>query len=97
MIELMMVAAAASACIGGYVKVRQFVRDRLRFVDAVHGCGAPVVAGVAATIAAAPVVFLLPVVGAGAAVVFGVGIGLGVRRGARDIRQGRHLIGDSGL
>jgi hypothetical protein len=94
MIELIAVGAAVSACVGGYVKVRQFVRRRLRFVDAVQSPGAPIAAGAAAALAAAPVVWVLPVIGAGAALAFGAGVGLGVRRGARDIRDGTRLIGD---
>lgn len=51
---------AAGGIGAGYVKVRGFVRDRLRFVDAVHGRRAPLVAGVVATLAAGPVVWALP-------------------------------------
>jgi hypothetical protein len=36
---------------------------------------------------AAPVVWLLPIVGAPAAVIFGVGVGWGVRHGSQDARK----------
>ncbi|HUG39289.1 MAG TPA: hypothetical protein VMM12_02330 [Longimicrobiales bacterium] len=86
MIELLIVGAAAGACAGGYVKVRRFVRGRLRFVDTVQDRKAQVAAGAVAALAMAPVVAVLPVVGAGAAMAFGVGVGVGVAHGAKDIR-----------
>ncbi|HEX9581182.1 MAG TPA: hypothetical protein VF970_08780, partial [Gemmatimonadales bacterium] len=80
----MALAAAGVAGGWGYLTSRRFVRQRLRFVDAVKKPVAPVVAGAVAALVAAPVVALLPVVGVGTAVAFGVGIGAGVARGARD-------------
>lgn len=71
----------------GYIKARQFVRQRLRFVDAVHKPLAPVVSGAAAALIAAPIVALLPVVGAATALIFGTGVGVGVHHGARDTRR----------
>ncbi|MBI2536602.1 MAG: hypothetical protein HYW06_06490 [Gemmatimonadetes bacterium] len=87
MFELLMLAAAGVATVGGYLKSRQFVRQRLRFVDAAHKPSTPVVAGVAAALAAAPLVWLLPVLGAGTAVIFGAGVGLGVLHGSRDVKR----------
>jgi len=87
MLELLgLVAAGASAAVG-YVKSRGFVRERLRFVDAAQTAKAPWVAGAVATLVAAPIVWLLPFVGAGTAIVFGFGVGTGVAAGARDIRR----------
>ncbi len=87
MFELLMLAAGGVATVAGYVKSRQYVRRRLRFVDAVQKPAAPVAAGAVAALVAAPVVWLLPVLGGGAAVVFGVGVGLGVFHGARDVKR----------
>ena len=87
MIELLMVGAAAGACGAGYMKVRSFVRGRLRFVDSVQDRKAQVAVGAVAALAAAPIVAVLPVVGAGAALAFGAGVGVGVAHGARDIRK----------
>ena len=87
MFSILMLAAAGVATITGYIKSRQYVRRRLRFVDAVQGPVAPLAAGVGAALVAAPVVWLLPVLGAGTAVVFGAGIGLGVFHGARDVKR----------
>jgi len=84
MLEILGVVAAGAATIGGYVQSRGFTRRRLRFVEAVRSPVAPVVAAVGATLVAAPVVAILPLVGAGTAVLFGVGVGAGVAAGARD-------------
>jgi hypothetical protein len=88
MLELIAIAIAGVAGIGGYLKARQFVRDRLRFVDAARHRAAPIVSGSVAALVAAPIVWLLPVVGAGTAVMLGIGIGVGVHKGARDIARG---------
>jgi hypothetical protein len=71
----------------GYWQAKQFVQSKLRFVDAVHKATAPLLAGVAAAAVAMPVVWLLPVVGTGTALLFGAGLALGVNAGARDIRR----------
>lgn len=89
MFELIGLAAAGVASGWGYLSSRKFVRDRLRYVDAVRKPTAPVVAGTVAALAAAPVVWLLPIVGAGTAVVFGVGVGAGVAHGSRDVNRSR--------
>jgi hypothetical protein len=87
MLELIAIVVAGAAGIGGYVKARQFVRGRLRFVDAARHRAAPFVSGSVAALAAAPIVWLLPVVGGGTALLLGVGVGVGVHRGARDIAR----------
>jgi hypothetical protein len=92
MIELLILGAAAGGIGAGYMKVRAFVRDRLRFVDAVQRPGAPVAAGAMAALAAAPVVWLLPVIGGGTALLFGAGIGLAVSHGAKDVKKGQRAL-----
>lgn len=79
--------AGGAIALAGYVKSRSFVRDRLRFVDAAQTARAPFIAGTVATLAAAPVVAILPVIGAGTALAFGASVGLGVALGARDVRR----------
>jgi len=71
----------------GYFQAKSFVQSKLRFVDAVHHFAAPILAGVAALLIATPVVWLLPLVGKGTAILFGLGVGAGVSSGARDIRK----------
>ena len=67
---------------GGFVWTREFVRRRLRFVDAVRRPAAPVVAGVAAAAIALPFA-ALPVITIGTAVALGVGVAGGVASGRR--------------
>lgn len=74
------------AGITGYLMARNFVRNRLRFVDAIHAPWAPLVAGAAGFVLAWPVA-LLPLLGTAPAVVFGLGIGLGTAKGARMVRR----------
>ena len=87
MLELIGFAATAAATAAGYHQARQYVQRRLQYVDAVQGLRAPVIAGTAAALIATPVVAILPLVGAGTAVLFGVGVGAGVAAGARSIRR----------
>lgn len=87
MIELIVFGLAGAGIVAGYAKTRSFVRERLRFVDAVYRPAAPFVAGGAATVAAAPLAWLIPFVGGGAALLFGAAVGYGVVRGRRDLRQ----------
>lgn len=85
MFELIGLIAVGVAAGAGYIKSRRFVSSRLRYVDAARKPSAPVIAGFAAVAVAAPVVTVLPLVGAGAAVIFGTAVGLGTRAGAKDI------------
>lgn len=87
-IGFLMGAAATTGAVGaGYVGTKRFVKQRLRFVDEVQSARAPLVAGAVATLVAAPVVALLPLVGGATAVLFGVAVGAGTRAGAREIRR----------
>ena len=74
------------ASIGGFITVRRFVRDRLRFVDGVHRPGVPLLAGVAAAAVALPLT-LFPVVNMGTAFLFGIGVGTGVAAGRRELKK----------
>ncbi|HET8713128.1 MAG TPA: hypothetical protein VFM23_05535 [Gemmatimonadales bacterium] len=71
---------AGSALVGGYALTKNFVRRRLRFVDAVHRPSAPVVAGAVAAAALIPVT-ILPAVGVGTMIALGVGVAGGVASG----------------
>ena len=86
--ELLSIAAAGVALVGGFGWTRSFVRTRLRFVDIVHSRPAPWVVGAAATLLAAPIVAILPIVGGGTALALGVGAGLGTKSAQKD----RHLL-----
>ncbi len=75
----------------GYGTARRFVRERLRYVDGALTTGAAIVAAVGATVVAWPVVWLLPLVGQGTAIAFGLAVGLGTRAGAHDVKSGYTL------
>jgi hypothetical protein len=87
MIQLLIALAAAGV---GYLLARNFVRRRLRFVDAVQSPFMPLVAGVLATLVFWPL-SLLPLVSLPTAILFGIGTALGTASGARAIR---HQEGD---
>lgn len=84
MLQLLLTVSAGLA---GYVLARNFVRNRLRFVDAIHRGWAPLVAGALAFAFAWPLA-LLPLVSVAPAIMFGVGTGLGTASGARIVRRG---------
>ena len=85
--SLITLAVAGTSTVVGYWQARQFTQNKLRYVDAVHKAIVPVGAGIAAALLAAPVVWLVPLIGAGTALLFGAGVGMGVAAGARDIRK----------
>jgi hypothetical protein len=80
-------AATLAATLFGFWQARRFTVNRLQYVDAVQNGLAPVLAGIGAAIIAAPVVWFLPLVGTGTALLFGLSVALGVSSGARDIRK----------
>lgn len=82
------------AVVGGYATARRFVRDRLRFVDAVQRPTTPWVAAAGAWVLGALAAFLLPFVGPFAALSFGLSVGLGVAAGQRDVRRGSYSLTD---
>lgn len=80
--------------VGGYLFAKNFVRRRLRFVDAVRSPLAPILAGVAAFLLLWPLSWL-PVISATPAVVFGFGCAFGTASGVKALRrhdQGAHLL-----
>lgn len=87
MAGLIGMGAAAGAAGFGYLRSKSFVARRLRYVDAVQSPAAPIVAGAAATALATPVVWALPIVGAGTAIVFGIATAVGTRAGVKQIRR----------
>ena len=87
MFMLISFAIAIAVAALGYLQARSFVQGKLRFVDAVHHFAAPLIAGIAAMLIATPVVWLLPLIGKGTAILFGLGVAAGVSSGARDLRK----------
>lgn len=92
MIGLIILALTAVAAITGYRSARRFVREKLRYVDSAQSRLAPWMAAGLAAVIALPVAGLLPGFGAGSAILISASIGLGVARGAKDIRQHERLL-----
>jgi hypothetical protein len=88
MLEIIGLAAAGTAAVFGHVKSKSFVQKRLRFTSFIENPALGVIAGVSAAVLAAPVVAIVPLVGAGTALAFGVGVGTGVTLGASRARSG---------
>lgn len=77
---------------------RRFVRERLRYVDAVQTSKVPWLVGIAAAVVAAPLAVLIPFVAAkGLAITAGLAVGMGVSAGARDIRNGTSPVPYGGI
>lgn len=89
MISLLLSFAIASVlAIVLHGTTRTFVRNRLRYVDAIQKSLAPWLAGGAVFLVGSAAVGLLPIVGLGTALTAALAVGSGVAAGARDIRQG---------
>lgn len=87
MIELLATIGAVVVSAFAFVQSRQYVQRRLQFVDAVQSPAAPVIAGGLALAVATPIVWIVPFVGMGSALMFAAAVGFGVARGARDVRK----------
>jgi hypothetical protein len=94
MFGLLAAGIAGAAGVYGHIKSRYFVGQRLRYTSIVEKPALGLWAGVGATILAAPVVALLPVVGGGTAIAVGLGVGSGVAVGVRDAKEPPKLIDD---
>lgn len=81
----LMITAVVS--IGGYVTVKRFVQNRLRYVDAIHRPFVPAIAGALAAGIAVPIVGVLPFMTLGTAILFGIGTGAGVAAGRRELKR----------
>ena len=87
MFQMIAGLVVVAAGVIGFLLARGFVRNRLRFVDAVYSPAAPWFAGLWAALVAWPAA-LLPLITGTTAVVFGVGAGLGTRSAVKTLKQG---------
>jgi hypothetical protein len=86
MISLLIgLAISMAVALFGYSRARAFVSERLRYVDAVNHPLAPIMAGIGAFAVGALVTALLPIVGVGTALTFGLAVGMGVSAGRGDM------------
>lgn len=94
MFGLLAAGIAGVAGVYGHIKSRHFVGQRLRYTSVVEKPALGLWAGVGATILAAPIVAVLPVVGGGTALALGLGVGTGVAVGVQDAKEPPKLIDD---
>lgn len=87
MFQFIALIITLAAVVFGFSTSRRFVRDRLRYVDAVRKPHIPFVVGFIAALIAVPVAMFLPLVGLGTALALGMGVGFGVAAGNRDVRR----------
>ena len=80
------ISAAAGLFMFGLA--REYVRNRLRFVDAVRNPIAPWVAGFAVLLVMSPIAALLPLVTGFTAAVAGLATGLGTASGVKALKRG---------
>ena len=85
---LVRVAIMVAAGLFTFGLAREYVRNRLRFVDAVRQPMAPWIVGFAAWIVAVPIAGLLPLITGATALVFGAAAGLGTASGVKALRRG---------
>jgi hypothetical protein len=91
MIELLV---AGIAGVYGHLQSRKFVGQRLRYTSIIEKPALGLWAGVGATLIAAPIVAVLPFIGAGTAIVLGAGVGTGVALGVNDTHEPPKLLDD---
>jgi hypothetical protein len=78
----------AVATITGFLLTRNFVRRRLRFVDAIQSPVAPWIVGLIAALVAYPAAIIIPLVTHTTTTLFGVGAGLGTASGVKALKRG---------
>jgi hypothetical protein len=86
--SLIGLVVTGAGVIFAYGLAREYVRNRLRFVDAVRHPLAPWITGFAATVVLLPIVAILPLVGAGTAILVGAAAGFGTSSGVKALKRG---------
>ncbi len=80
-------AVTAVAFVAGFTIARNFVRLKLRFVDAVRSPAAPWIAGLGAMLVAWPAA-ALPLITTTTTTLFGIAAGLGTASGVKALKRG---------
>ena len=81
-------ALTAVAGVAAFTIAREFVRSKLRFVDAARHPAVPWLVGAAVLIVAWPIAGILPLVTVGTAAFAGVMSGFGTASGVKALRRG---------
>ncbi|MEN8143347.1 MAG: hypothetical protein ABFS14_00210 [Gemmatimonadota bacterium] len=85
--EAVLLALLGAGAYATYTRTRDYVRNRLRFVDAAQGRRAPWLAGGAAALLTGAVVAITPLTGFGVPLILGGAVVAGVKKGQRQVRQ----------
>jgi hypothetical protein len=80
-------AITVAAGIFGFAVARDFTIRKLRYVDGVRNPTWPWIVGLIAAVVTAPLA-ILPLIGTGTAVIFGLFTGLGTASGVKALRRG---------
>lgn len=92
MITLLISFAIAFVAAGfAFRQARDFVRRRLRFVDAVQSPFAAIGAGIGTALVVGLLAPIIPFVSAGTALSIGLAVGMGVSTGAKDAKNGYYI------
>jgi len=94
MFTLIAAGIAGASGVFGHIKSRHFVGQRLRYTKIVEKPALGLFAGAGAMVVAAPLVAVLPIVGAGTAIAIGAGVGTGVALGVKDSKEPPKLLDD---
>ena len=94
MFGLIAAGIAGASGVFGHIKSRRFVGQRLRYTALVEKPALGLWAGIVAMVVAAPVVAIVPLVGAGTAIAIGAGVGTGVALGVKDSKEPPKLLDD---
>jgi hypothetical protein len=88
-IDLIWLGVSGAAAAYSYIKSRQFVRNKLRFVDAVQNPAVPLVAGIGTAFVASAVALVpfMPIITVGTGLLVGLAVGTGVLHGSRDVKR----------
>ena len=81
------IVIAWAAAYLGYSRSKAFVRNKLRYVEAVYRGSAPWKAGFLAGAVTMPIAWVLPLISGASAILFGASVGLGVAAGRRELRR----------
>jgi hypothetical protein len=87
MFGLLAAGIAGASGVFTHLKSRKFVGQRLRYTALVEKPAVGLFAGVGAMVIMAPIVAVLPLVGAGTAIAVGAGVGTGVALGVQDSKK----------
>lgn len=88
MFGFLIAAAVFGTALLGFAFARDYTLRRLRYVDGVRNPVWPWAVALVAALVAAPVVWILPFVHLGSALLFGAATGLGTASGVKALKRG---------